>query len=237
MNAYKPFYGIRRSSTDERLSRPASGGGGKRLVVNRHIIRSFMPSGKPKIACFQMAHYNTIMYIFASQFVDQPVLSLQTGTLIAKVQSLVINPDKLELIAFHCFAPESELDQPILAIGDVRQLATDCILIDSSEELAEASDIVRLQKLLEQGFDLNICKAYTEDGGYLGKVADYSINTDTARVQRIHIHPQLLKRFLADTFIIEREQIVDVKPGRITVRDATVPLRQAKPMAAPIIGE
>ena len=184
-----------------------------------------------------MAPYNTYMYIFASQFAGEAILSLQTGALVATVTELVINPDKLELIAFLCLAPELEFEQPILTLQSIRQITRDCILIDHDGDISDAPQIVRLHQLISSGFRLLGSKVYTESGTYLGQTTDYSLNFDTKLVQRLTLRPTFFKRLLTDTFIIDREQIIDVKPDKITVRDATVPATKRSRIATPALHE
>ncbi len=169
-----------------------------------------------------MGTYNTIMYVFASQLVSKAVISLQVGGLVAIVGDFVVTADKLELVAFRCFAPDLDLVDPILFLRDAREIGNDCILVDSADALASLEDIVRIKQIVASGFRLVDTKVFTEGGSYLGKVEDFTINFETSRVQRLTIQPQLLRRLMSDTLLIDREQIVDVTNDRITVREATI---------------
>ena len=169
-----------------------------------------------------MGTYNTTMYVFASQLVGKAVISLQVGGLVAIVSDFVVNADMLELVAFRCFAPDLDLVDPILFLRDTREIGSDCILVDSVDALASLEDVVRIKQIVLSGFHLAGTKVFTEAGSYLGKVEDFTINFETRRIHRLTIQPQLLRRFMSETLLIDREQIVDVTKDRITVREATV---------------
>lgn len=168
------------------------------------------------------------MYIFATQLTHKAIISLQLGGMIGVVQDFIVEPATLELVAFRCFAPELELEQPILFLRDVREIGSDCILVDDAEALASAGDVVRIQRLLDSGFHLAGTRVVTESGVYLGRVKDYTLNLETYKVQRLTIQPQPWKRLLTESYLVDREQIVDVTKERICVRDAAIPVTRKR---------
>jgi sporulation protein YlmC with PRC-barrel domain len=163
-----------------------------------------------------------LMYVYASQLVGRPVMSIQAGGMIAKVTGLVVTQEKLILVAFECFAPEYSMQRPILSTGDVREITEEYLVVDSAEDIGDAGDIVRMKALLEAGFSLVGMPVVTQSGVGLGIVSDYSLALSTKLVHRVCVRPPLLRRILTDQLMIDRQQIVEVQKNRLVVRDAAV---------------
>ncbi len=163
------------------------------------------------------------MYTLGSHLANAQVFSLQSGHAIAKVSGQIIEPSTLELAAFYVNSPKSP--QTVVLARDIRRLTPDTVVVDSSEDLEDPAEIVRLQELIQRKFSLQGIKVVSESGQKLGKVGDYTVSLSTYKVQKIYVKPSLMKAFLANSLIIDRAQIVDVTNQKITVRDGTVSAR------------
>ncbi len=173
------------------------------------------------------------MFVLASRVKNLGIISLQTGTLVGTLGSAVINPGNLQIVGYLCTTPKQT--QPLmLMIKDVRQLAIDCVIIDSVEELGEAADIVRIQPLLAEHFDPISKTVATELGRRLGKVEDYTIDLDTFKIQKLYVQQPVWRSWFGASLIIDRSQIIDISPKQITVRDT---LTKASALAKPALTE
>jgi sporulation protein YlmC with PRC-barrel domain len=171
------------------------------------------------------------MFSLASKLDDLPVISLQTGEAVAWIDRPIFDPPTLEIVAFYCKTTHQK--RPLLLmLGDVRQFAADCIIIDNEDELTEPEDIIRLKDTLQANFNLLDKPVISESGRKLGVVEDYTVNLETNRVQKLYVRQSLLQSWLGSNLTIDRTQIVDVTPQRIVVRDATVetPVMQTDPL-------
>jgi sporulation protein YlmC with PRC-barrel domain len=67
----------------------------------------------------------------------------------------------------------------------------------------------------------------TAGGHKLGKVGDYSVNTDNMFVQKIYVNQSIFKSLNSSNLGIDRGQIVEITDKRIVVNDLTakVPAR------------
>ncbi len=161
------------------------------------------------------------MYSLASKLDSLPIISLQTGDAVAWVKQPIIDMATLQVIAFRCETLQQK-QFLVLMTRDIRQLAADCIIIDSEDELSDPGDIVRLKSFIEANFSPIDKLVITESDQKLGSVEDYTINLETNRVQKLHVRQSLLKSWLGASLSIDRAQITDVTPRRIVVRDATI---------------
>lgn len=174
------------------------------------------------------------MYILASQLKNLPVMSLQTGQPIATIQRPILNMTSLEVMALRCSVGRARTKEGVILLRDIRQFASDCIIIDSFDEIEDASEIVRLKAAAEQDFDPIGKAVSSESGQKLGRVEDYTINLKTYMLQKLYVHQSLMRSLLFNSLVVDRTQIIDVSLRGFTVRDATVkkPLLERKNMPA-----
>lgn len=161
------------------------------------------------------------MYALESSLVGQPIISLQTGQLIAQAGQPILDMGTLEVVAFTCHVPRHR--EPLLVMtADIRQYATDCIIIDDEEQLTEPADIIRLDSDPKNPYSPLHKIVVADTGRKLGSVEDYSINLETNRVQKLYVKPDIWHSWASSRMVVDRTQIIDITPDKITVRDATV---------------
>ncbi len=161
------------------------------------------------------------MYILASALLRLPIISLQTGEPIGMTRELILDPSDLRVVAMLCNAT-GKGEESVLMMGDARQVAQDCLIVNSENELTEPADVVRLQPLLHERFKPIGRHVITDLGRKLGTVDDYTINLDTMHLQKLYVKQSLLQSFMGSSLIIDRAQIIDVTGQRIVVRDADI---------------
>ncbi len=164
--------------------------------------------------------YNTFMYALANQLTDRPIMSLQTGEGVAQIVRPILDPTSLEVVGYLCQTPRQQ-QHLVLMVRDIRELARDCVIVDSADELTEASDIIRLKPLLEQNYSPIHQAVITDLGRRLGKVEDYTINLESNRLQKLYVKQPIWRSLSGASLIIDRTQIIDVTPQQIVVREAT----------------
>lgn len=161
------------------------------------------------------------MYILASQLKNLPVLSLQTGQPLATVVRPLIKRETLEIAAIECQVGRFRRQTSVIMMRDIRQIAGDCIVIDSFEDIEDASEIVRLRDIVEADFNPLGKLVINESQYQLGKVEDYTINLETYMLQKLYVQQSMLKSILFNSLVVDRTQIIDVDAKRFVVKDAT----------------
>ena len=178
--------------------------------------------------------YNAFMYALANSLKDLPIVSLQTGETVAQLAAPLIDSDRLEILAYRCYNLQHDLTL-ILMSPVSRDLAPDCFIIDSEEELTGTDEVVRLQPILTANFTPLEKPVVTDMGRRLGTVENYTINMDTSRLQKLYVKQSILKSWRGASLIIDREQILDVTPKQFVVREASAeaPLMATGPIREP----
>ena len=160
-----------------------------------------------------------------------PIVSLQTSEAVALNRAPIIDMETFGVVAFRCDSSSGH-GTLVLMTRDIRQLAADCIIVDSEDELAKPEDIVRLQSTLKADYSPLDKTVVSDLGRKLGVVEDFAINSDNGTVQKLFVRASILRSLFGSNLTIDRSQIIDISPKKITVREATIksPVLQAEPV-------
>jgi hypothetical protein len=159
------------------------------------------------------------MLMLSKSLLNQPVMSLRSGSQIAVAVKPVINPHNLKILGWWCKSISGQTQ--VLLAEDVRELMPDGIAVNDEDDLSAPEDLVRHKEILEIGFEL-IDKPVRTKSHKLGKVNDFSYN-DGMFVQKLYVAKPLRKVFTTeDTLLIDRTQILEVTDQYILVRDTEI---------------
>lgn len=162
------------------------------------------------------------MLVLNTQLDSTNIVSLQTGGMLGAVSGIIIDPRKLQIVAFYVSGALGP-GKNVLHISDIREFGPLGFIIDTVDDIMPLDDsLVRLQEVISLNFSLLGKQVVTEQNKILGKVIEYVIETGGFYVQKIHVSQSLLKNFSNSNLIIHRSQIVELSDKRIIVRSATV---------------
>lgn len=157
--------------------------------------------------------------MLSKSLLNQPVMSLRTGSQIALAVEPVINPHNLKVMGWWCKGASGKL--LVLLAEDIRELMPSGLAVNDEEALSTPEDLVRHKEILDIHFEL-MDKPVRTKRQRIGKVSDYSYN-DGMFVQKLYVSKPLHKVFTTeDTIIIDRTQILEVTDHYILVRDTEI---------------
>jgi len=161
------------------------------------------------------------MLVSAENLWGTPIMSLQTGAQIAETRAAIIDPRHLSIAAFYVEGPNIA-EPTVLHPSDIRELSDIGIIVDSQDKLMSLDGLVRLQQVIDFGFDLKGLKVVDEHKRKLGKVSEYSVETDGFTIQQVYTEQSLLRSFSTMGSTIHRSQIVSVTNDVLVVSSPTV---------------
>jgi len=174
--------------------------------------------------------------ILGSRAIGTPVMSLQTGTRLAETSRAIIDPGKLTIFAFELEGPLLTDRPSFLRTQDIRETGAIGMIIDSADEFVGLNDIIKLQELYELGFPLVGMKVVDEHKRKLGKVEDYSLETNSFVIQQLTIRRGLLRGITDTGLLVHRSQIVEINDAHIVVKGndtrTTAPAEKIRAVAA-----
>lgn len=169
------------------------------------------------------------MLLAATQLINTPIMSLQTGGQLAISKRLIIDPRSLKLIAIELDGPTLDQRPSFLRIEDIREISQMGIIVDSADEFVGPQDIIKLKEVLNFNFVIDNIAVKDEKGRKLGKLAGYSMETISFFVKQLSIKRPLLKSLTDVELLIDREQIVNVSNDAIVVKnDSRMPTAAKK---------
>lgn len=174
------------------------------------------------------------MLITIQNLLGAPLMSLQTGQPLAKLDAAVINPHNLKIVAFYVSGPLVDFSPAVVFSEDIREFGQLGAIVDSSDNILEPDGLVRLNEIVDYHFELMNIWVVDEHGRKLGRVENFTLNPDNFLIQQLYVRPTLLKSFSVANLTISRTQIVAIDNQKITVKAPTVREKSvAKNLAAP----
>lgn len=173
------------------------------------------------------------MLTTASQLIHVPVMSLQTGTELARTTAAVIDPRTLSIIAYELSGPLLDEHPSFLRVADIREQSNIGLIVDSSDEFVGLDDVIKLKEVYEFNFEIVGLPVVDEKGKKLGKVDGYTIELESFIIQQINVKRPILKSLGDTELLIHRSQIVKVSDTVITVKSGSV---NAEPVKAAVSG-
>ena len=158
------------------------------------------------------------MLLLGERLLGTPVMSIQVGTMIAATVEPIIDPRNLVILGYEVDGPLLESHPKFIRIADIRELSDIGMIIDSSDELVDLDDVIKIKEVLGLNFTLIGMKVVDERGRKLGKVEDYILDTDSFVIQQLSVKGGLLSSLSSTGHMIHRSQITEISDTVITVK-------------------
>ncbi len=175
------------------------------------------------------------MLILGSRLNATPVMSLQTGARLAHTTNPIISPSNLKIVAYEIEGPLLTQHPSFLRTADVREYGRLGMIIDSNDEIIGLEDVLSIEKLYKQGFSLIGMAVIDDQKRKLGKVTDYTLETNGFVVQQLNVRQGFFKSLNDTGLLIHRSQIIEINDKAIIIKSASI--KAAEPMMQSIRGD
>ncbi|MBD3270430.1 hypothetical protein GF376_02795 [Candidatus Peregrinibacteria bacterium] len=138
--------------------------------------------------------------------------------LIGRVSKPIIDVQNGQVLGFKIAARGVH----ILVPTDIQEWNSDFILTTSNFEIYSPQDIVRLERSISAKISIKNKKVYTKSNNFLGKVKDYSIDTNAMVMDSLYVNQKLFKILTIRRRIIKQKDIVEIKHNKIIVKDSGI---------------
>ena len=168
------------------------------------------------------------MLIPSSRTLNIPVLSLHVAAPIARTIAPIIDPSNLQIVAMYIDGPALKRNGfgNILDLRSVREFSNLGMIINSTDDLLDEDDAIRLKKVLDINFQLIDKKVVTKKGTKLGKVVDYILDPETFQIMQIVVKRPAFKAILDPELLIGLSQIAKVTDEEIVVKNEEEKVRK-----------
>lgn len=171
------------------------------------------------------------MLQLSASFINAPIMSLRTGTQIARVTAPLINPNNLKIEGFFCVDSFSK-DVLILLDQDIRDFLPQGFVVNDHDVLAEPDELIRLKEIIELNFNIVGKPVETVSKEKIGKVSDYATDTSSMFIQKLYVSQSLFKSFMGGSLSVDRTQIHEITPRRVIINEILKPTRAAATVPA-----
>lgn len=161
------------------------------------------------------------MLIIGTRLLNTPVMSLQTGGKLASTQKPVIDPSNLKIVAFEVEGQLLSERPALLRVADIREIGRVGMIVNSNDEFIGVHDVIKIEKLYEMGFPLIGMPVFDDKKHRLGKVEDFTVDTDSFYIQQLTVKRGFFKGLTDTGLLIGRAQIIEINDNEIIVRSPT----------------
>ncbi|MGB2787559.1 MAG: PRC-barrel domain-containing protein [Candidatus Saccharimonadaceae bacterium] len=158
------------------------------------------------------------MLIIGSRLINAPVMSLQTGSEIARTEREIIDTANLKVIGYELKGRLLDKHNLLLRVDEIREVSDIGMIIDSQDELIATGDVIKFDEIREKGFTIIDMPVRDEKGSKLGKVSDYTLDIGSFIVQQLTVRRPMLKSLNDVELIIHRSQIIEINNKAIVVK-------------------
>ena len=172
------------------------------------------------------------MLITAEKFTNMPVMSLQTGSELARTSRAIINPYNLKIIAYELSGPLLDQSPSLLRIEDIRETGPMGLIIDSVDELLGLDDVIKIKEIYELNFNLEGLKVVDERKRNVGRVIGYTLEAGNFIIQQLRVKRPLMQSFSDVELLVHRTQILHISTDKIVVKSPEI--RKNQVLDAPL---
>lgn len=149
-------------------------------------------------------------------------MSLQTGQPLARIDTPIVNPNNLKIVAFYVSGPMVDFNPAVLFAEDIREFGEMGAIVDSSDNIMSPEGMVRLNEVINYNFQLPGISVFDENKRRLGKVESYTLSPDNLQIQQLYLKPTLAKSLSVAHLTVSRDQIVEINNDKIIVKAPTI---------------
>lgn len=157
------------------------------------------------------------MLLLGSQLVGTPVLGLQTGARLAEISEPIIDPANLKIVAYTLNGPLLSERPSMIMTSDIREHSSIGMIVDSSDEFIGLHDVVKIEEIVNLGFKLIGMNVIDQLKHKLGKVDDYSVESDGFVIEQLNVKRGVIQALTETSLLINRSQIVEINDHNIVV--------------------
>lgn len=161
------------------------------------------------------------MLVTQDKYLDMPVMSLQTGSELAKIARPIINPSNLSIVAFELQGPLLDTGPVLLRIEDIREMGPIGAIVDSVDELLAVDDVIKLKEIYDIQFELLGKPVIDQRKSKIGTIIGYSIDSSSLVIQQLRVRRPLLKSFNDSELLIHRSKVTKTTDRLIVIKSET----------------
>ncbi len=153
-----------------------------------------------------------------SSIKNVPVFELEYGRKVGNVGGIIVNNENFTISLIEVVNNSVYYLLP----ADITVVDLEKILIRSNTDVSDKDDLVRYKAEISKSYSPIAKIVETASRMRLGRVYDFSFDTNSFVLKKLYIKVPLLKRLLTPKLIIDKKDIVETTKNKIIVKDSLV---------------
>ncbi len=133
---------------------------------------------------------------------------------ITTVKDLIIDPETAKILAFVVNINKKLIIAPLDILS-----WEESIKVHNGEVIIEATEVLRIENVLNSQITVLNNKVYTKNGEYLGKVIDFSVDDQSYLLKSLYVAKGILGLLRYQSRIISYKDIIEIKKDKIIVKE------------------
>jgi len=153
------------------------------------------------------------MILKYSQIIGKPVMELRAQSYLGQVSDISLTKSNMKIASMIVREVFFWPAKKAITESDIVEITIDAVIINSENDLSLIRELPRVQESLLTGFSGIGQKVVTKSKKYIGKVYDYTFDSDSKFMINLYVRSTFSER------IISRAAITDTKHNRIIIED------------------
>ena len=171
------------------------------------------------------------MLVGINHLIGAPVMSLQTGQPLARLDSPIINPRNLRIVAFYVSGPKVDFKPAVVFTDDIREFGEIGAIVDSSDNILSPEGMVRLLEVINYNFLLTGLPVSDDHHQKIGKVDSFTVDPVNFMIRQLYVKPTLLQRVLVANLVITASKLSRLSRNELSSRLPQSSRNKLRPVA------
>lgn len=151
---------------------------------------------------------------FFTKIVGTPVVEEGFVRALTTVEDIIVDPETGKMLAFVV----NHRKRQIITTNDVLSWR-ETLKIHTQDSIIEVGEVLRIDTIFKEQVHIFRNNVETKKGKYLGKVYDFSIDSNTFMLQKLYVARGFLALMRYESRIIPAKNILEILPDKIVVKD------------------
>lgn len=155
----------------------------------------------------------------SKKFLSLPVISIKEGQQVGYVRNLVINP-KIRNVAALIVDPRGFFkEQRIIPFNRIVSLGENAIIVSSNSQVEKAANLPDILDLLKEKTAIIGIKTITENGKFLGIIAEFYIDPQSGHITALDISEGKIESLFSGRMRVHADDILTIGPDVIVLNN------------------
>lgn len=153
------------------------------------------------------------MILKYSQVIGKPLMEMKTQSFLGKISEIILTKTTLKISSLIIKDAPLWPAKKAVTESSLVEVGLEAAIVNNEEDLSLIRELPRVKESLENGFCGVGQKVYTKSNKYIGRVYDYTFDTESRLLFKLYVKSVISERMIARTAIVE------IKHHKVIIED------------------